>query len=135
MRPTLAALALVPVLAGASGCVTRVEAPAPVHNPISILSPRCPGLSSCVVGHVTAARTAAPIAEAAVFLVRELAPGEDEPIRFFARTDEEGVVVVAEPPTGSYRIAVYKDANSVEVMGVELGRAGTTLLPVRLTME
>lgn len=88
-----------------------------------------------MLGHVTTAATAQPVAEAAVFLVRELEPGEDEPVRFFALTDEQGVFVVDEPPPGRYRISVYKEASSVEVAGMELGGAGTTMLPVRLAIH
>jgi hypothetical protein len=97
------------------GCVAGKPEPRPLHDSISIFSPRCAGLRSCVVGHVTAPGTATPVAEAAVFLVRELEPGERE------------------PPLGSYRIAVYKDASHVEVIGMELGGPGATMLLVRLT--
>jgi hypothetical protein len=114
------------------GCVAGTPEPKPLHDSISIFSPRCAGLRSCVVGHVTAPGSAAPVAEAAVFLVRELAPGEAEPVRILALTDEQGVFVVDEPPQGSYRIAVYKDASHVEVIGMELGGPGTTMLLVRL---
>jgi hypothetical protein len=117
------------------GCVAGEVEPERLHDTISILAPRCAAVRSCLLGHVTAAGTAAPVAEAAVFLVRELEPGEEEPVRFFALTDEQGVFVVDEPPAGSYRIAVYKEASSVEVTGMELGREGTTMLPVRLALE
>jgi hypothetical protein len=115
------------------GCVAGKPEPKPLHDSVSIFSPRCAGLRSCVVGHVTASGTATPVAEAAVFLVRELEPGEAEPVRILALTDEQGVFVVDEPPLGSYRIAVYKDASHVEVNGMELGGPGTTMLLVRLT--
>lgn len=85
-----------------------------------------------MLGHVTASDTAAPVAEAAVFLERESDPAEGEPIRILTLTDEQGVFVVDDPPPGSYRIAIYKGASSVEVAGLELGRDGTTVLPVRL---
>jgi hypothetical protein len=117
------------------GCAGGQLEPPPRHDTISILSPRCAGVSSCVLGHVTEAGTAAPIAEAAVFLERELEPGEDEPVRILALTDEQGVFIVNEPPPGSYRIAVYKSESSVEVSGMELGREGATLLPVRLALD
>jgi hypothetical protein len=117
----------------ALGCVAGTPEPEPLHDSISIFSPRCAGLRSCVVGHVTAPGTSAPVAEAAVFLVRELEPGEQEPVRILALTDEQGVFVVDEPPVGSYRIAVYKHASHVEVIGMELGGPGTTMLLVRLT--
>ncbi|PRQ09039.1 carboxypeptidase-like regulatory domain-containing protein [Enhygromyxa salina] len=119
----------------ALGCVAGKPEPEPLHDTISILSPRCAGVSSCVLGHVTEAGTSAPVAEAAVFLERELAPGEEEPVRIIALTDEQGVFIVSEPPPGSYRIAVYKSQSSVEVSGMELGREGATLLPVRLALD
>lgn len=122
-----------------AGCVVGERAaPITQHDTISILSPRCAGLRSCVVGHVTASGTAAPVAEAAVFLERESEPEhhEDaEPIRILALTDEQGVFVVDDPPPGSYRLAVYKGDSSVEIAGLELGRDGTTVLPVRLGIE
>lgn len=121
--------------AAALGCVAGEFEPEPLHDTISILSPRCAGVSSCVLGHVTEAGTAAPVAEAAVFLERELEPGEDEPVRIIALTDEQGVFIVNEPPPGSYRIAVYKSESSVEVSGMELGGEGATLLPVRLALD
>jgi hypothetical protein len=117
----------------AFGCVAGTRESEPLHDSISIFSPRCAGVRSCVVGHVAAPGTAAPVAEAAVFLVRELEPGEQEPVRILALTDEQGVFVVDEPPAGSYRIAVYKHASYVEVIGMELGGPGTTMLLVRLT--
>ncbi|HLT38284.1 MAG TPA: carboxypeptidase-like regulatory domain-containing protein [Enhygromyxa sp.] len=121
------------LLAAAVGCVGgRSPSPRPQHDTISILSPRCAGVRSCVLGHVTASDTAAPVAEAAVFLERESDPAEGEPIRILTLTDEQGVFVVDDPPPGSYRIAIYKGASSVEVAGLELGRDGTTVLPVRL---
>ncbi len=40
---------------------------------------------------------------------------------------------VLDPPPGRYRIEVFKEAAKVELAGLELGRAGTTLVPVRLT--
>jgi hypothetical protein len=125
----LAALTLSACVAGdrATGITQR--------ETISILSPRCAGVRSCVVGHVTAAGTAAPVAEAAVFLEREPEQGEDDPIRILALTDEQGVFVIDDPPPGSYRLAVYKDDSSVEVAGLELGRDGTTVLPVRLGID
>jgi hypothetical protein len=119
----------------ALGCVAARTSAPPARDSVSVLSPRCAKLRSCVLGHVTTVATALPVAEAAVFLVRELEPGEDEPVRFFALTDEEGVFVVDDPPPGSYRLSIYKEAASVEVAGMELGGPGTTMLPVRLAIE
>src|SRR5689334_8641514 len=75
------------------GCAAGHVEPEMVHDTISIFSPRCAGLRSCVVGHVTQPDSAVPIADAAVFLVRDLAPGEAEPVRILALTDEQGVFV------------------------------------------
>jgi hypothetical protein len=119
-------------LGAALGCVAGRAEPEPLHDSISIFSPHCAGVRSCVVGHVTTPGSATPVADAAVFLVRELAPDESEPVRILALTDEQGVFVVDEPPVGRYRIAVYKDASHVEVIGMELGGPGTTMLLVRL---
>lgn len=129
-RATVVGLLALTWLTG--GCAVSHHEAEPIHDTISILSPRCAEVRSCVLGHVTAAGTAAPIAEAAVFLEREREPGEDEPVRIISLTDEQGVFTIDDPPPGSYRIAVYKDDSSVEVTGMELGRAGTTMLPVRL---
>ena len=119
-------------LGAALGCVAGQVEPEPLHDSISIFSPHCAGLSSCVVGHVTTPGSATPVAEAAVFLVREPDGDETEEVRILALTDEQGVFVVDEPPVGRYRIAVYKDASHVEVIGMELGGPGTTMLLVRL---
>jgi len=130
-----AQLGLALVAGGTLACVVaRGPGSAPQRDTISILSPRCAGIRSCVLGHVTAASSAAPVAEAAVFLVRELERDEQEPIRILTLTDEQGVFVVSDPPPGSYRIAIYKDDSSVEVSGMELGDEGTTMLPIRLAL-
>jgi hypothetical protein len=128
---------VVVLLSTALGCVAseRIPTTAAPRDTISILSPRCAGVRSCVLGHVTASGTAVPVAEAAVFLEREPQAGEVEPIRILALTDEQGVFVVDDPPPGQYRLAVYKDDSSVEVAGLELGREGTTMLPVRLGVD
>lgn len=121
------------VLLGATLACVAGRAPAPrQHDTVSILSPRCAGVRSCVLGHVTESGTAAPVAEAAVFLEREPGQAGGDPIRILTLTDEQGVFEVVDPPPGSYRLAVYKGASSVEVAGLELGRDGTTVLPVRL---
>ncbi len=56
-----------------AGCLTQTRVPdRPVaRESISIVSPRCVGARSCVLGHVTTVLDAAPIAKAAVFLTRE----------------------------------------------------------------
>ena len=73
------------------------------------------------------------MARAAVFLEREDA-GKSEPKneRIMRLTDEQGVFTVEDAPVGRYRLAVYKDARSLEVRGLSLGARGTTMVPVRL---
>jgi hypothetical protein len=112
------------------GCLARAPARPIVRESILIVSPRCVGVHSCVLGHVTTAHDATPIARAAVFLLRE---GSDEPIQTL--TDEQGVFTVIDPPPGSYRVEVFKEAAKVELAGLELGKAGTTMVPVRLVLE
>ena len=135
-RALTSALSLLLALVTA-GCVGGQAPPSasPVaRDTISILSPRCAGVRSCVLGHVTAAETSAPVAKASVFLERAPGPGEGEgeATLIMALTDEQGVFTVSDPPPGNYRIAIYKEAGVVEVVGLELGRAGTTVLPIRL---
>lgn len=99
-----------------------------------MVPPRCSGIEVCVLGHVTAAGTTAPVAKATVFLEREQQPGEDQPLRLYALTDELGVFIFEEPAPGNYRLAVYKEDSSVELGGLELGEPGTTLLPIHLAI-
>lgn len=131
-----AAVALVLAMVPSFGCTLRqLESPAEPfeRDTISVLSPRCAGIDSCVVGHVTATGSSAPVAKAAVFLERD--GPEDEAVRIQTLTDEQGVFTINDPPPGSYRIAVYKNASRVELNGMELGREGTTVLPVRLAVD
>jgi hypothetical protein len=147
LAPPRASISLLPLaLTLISGCALGDRAPThtQLRNTVSILSPRCEGVRSCVLGHVTAAGSATPIAEAAVFLELEEAgdgpdrgparadTGDGAPLRILALTDAQGVFEIDNPPPGSYRLAIYKDDSSVEVAGLELGSAGTTVLPVRL---
>lgn len=106
-----------------------------LRNSVAIVSPRCAEVRSCLLGHVTSARDAAPVYQAVVFLERERSRPEEQAVRIQARTDEQGVFTVVDPPPGSYRIKVFKEASAIEVVGVELGRPGTTMLPVRLALE
>ncbi|MFO7564723.1 MAG: carboxypeptidase-like regulatory domain-containing protein [Enhygromyxa sp.] len=126
---------IVLLLSATLGCAGQTPRPRPQHDTISILSPRCAGVRSCLLGHVTIADTATPVAEAAVFLEREAESSGAEPIRILTLTDEQGVFEVADPPPGNYRLAVYKGASSVEVAGLDLGHDGTTVLPVRLASQ
>jgi hypothetical protein len=131
---TTFAHSLVALLASSliGGCLARAPARPVVRDSIAILSPRCVGVHSCVLGHVTTALDAAPVARAAVFLVRE-GEGSSEPIQTL--TDEQGVFTVIDPPPGSYRVEVFKEAAKVEIAGLELGLAGTTMVPVRLVLD
>lgn len=126
-------LSLLLTLGASLGCAASRGRPVEPRqrDTISILSPRCAGIRSCVIGHVTSG-LAAPVAEAAVFLERELEQDEHEPVRILTLTDEQGVFIVNNPPPGRYRIAVYKNDSSIEVSGMELGQEGTTMLPVHL---
>lgn len=73
------------------------------------------------------------MARAAVFLEREDASATDsERARIMRLTDDQGVFTVEDAPVGQYRLAVYKDARSLEVRGLSLGARGTTMVPVRL---
>lgn len=114
------------------GCAVGPAAQGPVLRPsISVVSARCPGASSCVLGHVSASLDAGPIAKAAVFLQRE---GEAL-AGIQTLTDEQGVFTLIDPPPGRYRVVVIKDGAKVEASGLELGRPGTTLIPIRLMLE
>lgn len=123
---------LLALLAGV-GCAGPIALP-PRHaapaGGVTIIGPRCAAVKSCLVGQVTAADTATPLARAAVFLERE---GEDGgTIRITTLTDDQGVFTVVDAPLGRYRLAIYKDARRVEARGLKLGHPGTTLVPVRL---
>jgi hypothetical protein len=116
-----------------AGCANQAPVRPAARQSIAIVSPRCVGVHSCVLGHVTTALDATPIARAAVFLVREGDDGSSEPIQTL--TDEQGVFTVIDPPPGSYRVEVFKEAAKVEIAGLELGHAGTTMVPVRLVLD
>jgi hypothetical protein len=117
------------------GCISVAKPPVPpaALGGVVLVSPRCAGVRSCLLGQVVAAESARPMARAAVFLEREDA-GKSEPKneRIMRLTDEQGVFTVEDAPVGRYRLAVYKDARSLEVRGLSLGARGTTMVPVRL---
>lgn len=125
---------------GLTGCVQGVQsgsrgiAPVQSRDRVTWLAPRCAGVRSCLLGRVTASESAIPLARAAVFLQLQSKDGDGaknaEGVRLQALTDDEGVFTIADPPPGRYRIAVFKGARSAELRGVELGGAGTTLVPV-----
>jgi hypothetical protein len=117
------------------GCISVARPPvAPATlGGVVLVSPRCAGVKSCLLGHVVAAESARPMARAAVFLEREdTGPAGAENARIMRLTDEQGVFTVEDAPAGRYRLAVYKDARSLEVRGLSLGARGTTMVPVRL---
>lgn len=127
---------LLAVLVGtATGCLASAPR-APIVDParrggVTFVQARCASVTSCLLGQVTAADTAAPMARAAVFLERE--PGQGEtPVRIVTVTDDQGVFAVEDAPAGHYRLAVYKEERRLEVRGLELGLPGTTMVPVRL---
>jgi hypothetical protein len=73
------------------------------------------------------------MAKAAVFLEREdVGADRSGAARIMRLTDDQGVFTVEDAPVGKYRLAVYKDARSLEVRGLSLGARGTTMVPVRL---
>ena len=124
---------------GLSACdqpATRAPVPPPARDKVTWLAPRCAGVQSCLLGRVTASESATPLSRAAVFLQRQPKTGEgDAPgdgVRLQAITDDEGVFTIENPPAGLYRIAVFKGARHAELKGVELGGAGTTLVPVSM---
>jgi hypothetical protein len=130
-------------LLGLSACatqprVTLVDGPSGTRGGVTLLAPRCADASSCVVGHVTAAESGSPLSHAAVFLQLEAEtadsaePAEEDPRWILALTDEQGVFEIDDPPPGRYRLSVYAPPREIEMVGVELGARGTTVVPVRL---
>ncbi len=124
---------LVAVAAGTSGCVTAapphyVTTSAPA-SPITVISPRCGEVQSCLMGLVLDAESAKALPRAAVFLESE--SGGDAR-RYVTVTDEQGVFTVENAAVGKYRLAVYKESRRAERTGVELGTPGTTVVPVFL---
>lgn len=120
-----------------SACVTGPEA-VPINIPgtrggVTLLSPRCAKADSCVLGHVTAAESGNPLSHAAVFLQLEKGEGDGKREWILALTDEQGVFEIADPPAGLYRLSVYAPPREIEIGGIELGAAGTTMVPVRLS--
>ncbi len=103
---------------------------------VTIVTPRCVEVRSCLLGQVVEAETSAPLARAAVFLVREgqgSGQTEDaEALRIVRMTDEQGVFTVADAPAGRYSVSVYKDARRISASGIELGNPGTLVVPIRL---
>lgn len=125
-------------LFGIAACATapsHVPTPRRVRGGVSFIGPRCAGAQSCLLGHVTAAESGAPLERAAIFLQVEGAdapPAAEPPGYFVALTDEQGVFTIVNPPTGSYRMAIYSNSRRVEVSGLKLGSQGTVVVPVRL---
>jgi|GEM_PF-1295700 len=105
---------------------------------IAFIGPACVGVSSCLLGHVVAAETAAPMARATIFFEREDTPeakteeDAEAVVRIARITDDDGVFTVVDAPAGVYRLTVYKEGRKYEVRGLELGQPGTTVVPVRL---
>lgn len=139
LRARLAVLAGVGLLAA---CGPPSSLPPPVspteRGGIAFIGPECVGVSSCLLGHVIAAETAAPLARATIFFEREDAPeakteeDAEAVVRIARITDEDGVFTVVDAPAGRYRLTVYKEGRKYEVRGLELGQPGTTVVPVRL---
>jgi hypothetical protein len=114
------------------------RAPAPTNPPagpthrggVTFVRARCASASSCLLGQVVTAETAAPLPHATVFLERE--DGGDDAVEITTLTDDQGVFAIAEPPAGRYRLQVFKRERRLEVHGLSLGEPGTTMVPVRL---
>ena len=127
--------------ASSAGCATQpavtYTAVPGTRGGVTLLSPRCAKADSCVLGHVTAAESGNPLSHAAVFLQLEKgegpAEGRGEREWILALTDEQGVFEIADPPAGLYRLSVYAPPREIEIGGIELGAAGTTMVPVRLS--
>lgn len=120
------------------GCLAPTYNPgtrAPLAGEVTVIAPRCVGATSCVLGHVTAAETGAPLSRAAIFLEDtggDTEEGEGGAPVILALTDEQGVFTIVDPPPGHYRLAIYARARKAEVRGLEIAADGTTMVPVRL---
>lgn len=117
----------------AAGCVTAappqyVKTVAPA-SPITVISPRCGEVQSCLMGLVLDADSAKALPQAAVFLESE---NGGDTRRYVTVTDDQGVFTVENAAAGRYRLAVYKESRRAERTGVELGSPGTTVVPVLL---
>jgi hypothetical protein len=98
---------------------------------VTFVQARCARASSCLLGQVVTAETAAPLSRATVFLEREEG-GAGDVVEITTLTDDQGVFAIAEPPAGRYRLQVFKRERRLEVHGLSLGEPGTTMVPVRL---
>ena len=113
--------------------------PAPANPPVgaanrggvTFVRARCATASSCLLGQVVTAETAAPLPRATVFLEREDG-GTGKAVQLTTLTDDQGVFAIEEPPAGRYRLQVFKRERRLEVHGLALGEPGTTMVPVRL---
>lgn len=122
-------------LAGGCGPVPMPSTTTPVHSlgGVTMVTPRCVEVRSCLLGQVVAAETSTPLARAAVFLEREPAgSAADAPLQIVRTTDEQGVFSVADAPAGRYSVSVYKGARRISASGLELGGPGTLMVPIRL---
>ncbi len=108
-------------------------APVRTLGGVTMVSPRCVEVRSCLLGQVVAAETSTPLARAAVFLEREPeGTAADAPLQIVRTTDEQGVFTVADAPAGRYSVSVYKGARTISASGLELGGPGTLMVPIRL---
>lgn len=135
-RGTLSFLPLAWALLG-SGCRTTAlpsaQPPVRALGGVTIVSPRCAEVRSCLLGRVVAAESSAPLARAAVFIVPDPESGTAEAQSQIVRmTDEQGVFTVADAPAGHYSVSVFKDARRITASGLELGAPGTQMVPIRL---
>lgn len=108
---------------------------APIHalGGVTMVTPRCVEVRSCLLGQVVEAETSTPLARAAVFLEREPeGTAAGAPLQIVRTTDEQGVFTVADAPAGRYSVSVYKGARHISASGLELGGPGTLMVPIRL---
>ncbi|MGH1349178.1 MAG: carboxypeptidase-like regulatory domain-containing protein, partial [Nannocystales bacterium] len=126
---------LVALALGGCGPAPMPATTTPVHTlgGVTMVTPRCVEVRSCLLGQVVAAETSAPLARAAVFLEREPeGTASDAPLQIVRTTDEQGVFTVADAPLGRYSVSVFKGARHITASGLELGGAGTLMVPIRL---
>jgi hypothetical protein len=138
MRITLFSASEGLLLAMLLGAACRPSA-APANPPVgaahrggvTFVRARCATATSCLLGQVVTAETAAPLPRATVFLEREDG-GTSKAVQITTLTDDQGVFAIEEPPAGRYRLQVFKRERRLEVHGLSLGEPGTTMVPVRL---
>ncbi len=115
----------------AQGCTAPQPTTAPTLNAprsaVTLVRSQCVNTTRCVLGFVHAAESGAALPGAVVFL-----QSDSDSAMLVAKSDEQGVFLVQDPPAGRYRLSVFQRSRRFEVHGVEIGPAGTTLIPIRI---